>query len=126
MIQSLAHLRVDTQKSSVAVAGLEGVKERSGEKGLGVIGRGQMGWISGYGLGEERAVCFSFSEGNYRSRETAGGQEAGIDDLEAGNGEVAHRTLKTMETFQSRNLPCDLASGQEFQKLYRRFPLRAR
>lgn len=28
-------------------AGLEGVRERSGEKGLRVIGRGQMGWISG-------------------------------------------------------------------------------
>ena len=42
-----------------------------------------------------------FKEGSYRYREISGGTEGGLDDKEAGNGELAGSILKSVETFQS-------------------------
>ena len=62
-----------------------------------------MGWtpeeLGCCGLGEERVRVVR--GGSYTYRAISEGTERGLDDKQAGNGELAGRTRKTMEAFQS-------------------------
>lgn len=47
------------------------------------------------------------------------GVDGGLDDQQAGSGELAGRAWKTMERSDHWNLPCDLAGVPKFRKLCR-------